>query len=77
MFSLDSKKKILNNAELFVLDMDGTFYLENDILDGSLDFLEAVKRAGKRYIFLRADIQSVDFVHRNPAQPVSPAVHLP
>ena len=51
MFSLDSKKKILNNAELFVLDMDGTFYLENDILDGSLDFLEAVKRAGKRYIF--------------------------
>lgn len=51
MFSLETKKKILNNTDLFVLDMDGTFYLENDILDGSLDFLEAVKRAGKRYIF--------------------------
>ena len=51
MFSLETKKKILSNTELFVLDMDGTFYLENDILDGSLDFLEAVKRAGKRYIF--------------------------
>jgi len=51
MFNLETKKKILNSTELFVLDMDGTFYLENDILDGSLDFLEAVKRAGKRYIF--------------------------
>ena len=51
MFSLETKEKILDSTDLFVLDMDGTFYLENDILDGSLDFLEAVKRAGKRYIF--------------------------
>ena len=51
MFDLDTKKEILDKTELFVLDMDGTFYLENDILDGALDFLEAVKRAGKRYIF--------------------------
>ena len=45
------KKKILEDTDLFVLDMDGTFYLGNDILDGALEFLEAVKRAGKRYIF--------------------------
>jgi HAD superfamily hydrolase (TIGR01450 family) len=45
------KKKILEDTELFVLDLDGTFYLGNDILDGALSFLEAVKRAGKRYIF--------------------------
>ncbi|RKM57587.1 HAD-IIA family hydrolase [Butyrivibrio sp. CB08] len=45
------KKKILKQTELFVLDMDGTFYLGNDILDGALDFLKAVKDAGKRYIF--------------------------
>ena len=45
------KKKILKQTELFVLDMDGTFYLGNDILDGALDFLQAVKDAGKRYIF--------------------------
>ena len=37
MFSLENKKKILNNTDLFVLDMDGTFYLENDILDGAKD----------------------------------------
>ena len=51
MFSLETKKRILDNTDLFVLDMDGTFYLENDILDGALGFLDAVKRAGKRYIF--------------------------
>ena len=51
MFSLETKKKILDSTDLFVLDMDGTFYLENDILDGSLDFLDSVKKAGKRYIF--------------------------
>ncbi len=45
------KKQILDRTELFVLDMDGTFYLGNDILDGALSFLEAVVRAGKRYIF--------------------------
>ncbi len=49
--SIDLKKKILKDTELFVLDMDGTFYLGDDILEGSLSFLEAVKAAGKRYIF--------------------------
>ncbi len=49
--STELKKKILEDTELFVLDMDGTFYLGNNILDGALSFLEAAKRAGKRYIF--------------------------
>jgi HAD superfamily hydrolase (TIGR01450 family) len=49
--SLEIKKQILDRTDLFVLDMDGTFYLGDQILDGALDFLEAVKRAEKRYIF--------------------------
>ena len=49
--SIETKKQILDKTELFVLDMDGTFYIGNDILDGALDFLKAVERAGKRYIF--------------------------
>ena len=49
--SYELKKQILDKTELFVLDMDGTFYLGNQILDGALDFLEAVKKAGERYIF--------------------------
>lgn len=45
------KQEILNNTELFVLDMDGTFYLDDEILEGSLEFLEQVERLGKRFVF--------------------------
>ena len=45
------KKELLRETELFVLDMDGTFYLDNDILDGAADFLKQVERLGKRYVF--------------------------
>lgn len=45
------KKQILEKTELFVLDMDGTFYLDTTILDGSLEFLSQVERLGKRYVF--------------------------
>lgn len=41
----------MKNTDLFVLDMDGTFYLEDTLLDGSLYFLEQVKRTGKSFIF--------------------------
>ena len=43
------RKKLLEETELFVLDMDGTFYLDTQILDGSLEFLRQVERLGKRY----------------------------
>jgi HAD superfamily hydrolase (TIGR01450 family) len=49
--SIELKKKILEQADIFVLDMDGTFYLGDNILEGSLDFLEAVKSVGKRFLF--------------------------
>ena len=45
------RKELLKETELFVLDMDGTFYLDTQILDGSLDFLRQVERLGKRYVF--------------------------
>lgn len=41
----------LDNIKLFVLDMDGTFYLGNKILEGSLEFLEKVKETGREFIF--------------------------
>ena len=34
-----NKKVLLQEPELFVLDMDGTFYLDDEIIDGSLAFL--------------------------------------
>ena len=51
MFDEENKKKVLEETELFVLDMDGTFYLDEDILDGALDFLEAVRKRNKKYLF--------------------------
>lgn len=42
----------LKDKRLFLLDMDGTIYLDNDLFDGTLDFLEYVKKIGGKYIFL-------------------------
>ncbi len=44
--------KELLNKKLYLLDMDGTIYLDNDLFDGTLDFLEYVKSIGGRYMFL-------------------------
>ncbi len=41
----------LNEIELFVLDMDGTFYLSEDIIPGSNEFIEAVGATGRRAMF--------------------------
>lgn len=43
---------LLKNKKLFLLDMDGTIYLDNDLFDGTLDFLDYVKNIGGRYMFL-------------------------
>ena len=43
---------ILKDKRLFLLDMDGTIYLDNDLFDGTIDFLNYVRSVGGRYIFL-------------------------
>lgn len=45
------REQILRETELFVLDMDGTFYLGDRILEGALEFLQQVERLGKRFVF--------------------------
>lgn len=42
----------LCDKKLFLLDMDGTIYLGDEIFDGTLDFLNWVKGNGGRYMFL-------------------------
>ncbi len=42
----------LREKKLFLLDMDGTIYLDDDLFDGTLEFLEYVKSIGGRYMFL-------------------------
>ena len=40
------------NVRLFLLDMDGTIYLDEQLFDGTLDFLHYLRRTGRRYLFL-------------------------
>lgn len=42
----------LAQKRLFLLDMDGTIYLDEDLFPGTLPFLEHVKQAGGKYLFL-------------------------
>lgn len=42
----------LKDKKLFLLDMDGTIYLDDRLFDGVLDFLDYIKSIGGRYMFL-------------------------
>ena len=42
----------LSEKRLFLLDMDGTIYLDERIFDGVPEFLRYVRRVGGRYLFL-------------------------
>lgn len=42
----------LASIKCFLLDMDGTFYLGDQLIEGSLDFLDALKRTGRTARFL-------------------------
>lgn len=42
----------MSRIKCFMLDMDGTFYLGANLLDGSLDFLEKLRETGRTNLFL-------------------------
>lgn len=42
----------LKNKRLYLLDMDGTIYIDNTLFDGTLDFLKYIKEIGGKYMFL-------------------------
>jgi HAD superfamily hydrolase (TIGR01450 family) len=51
-FTSESALERLRGINAFLLDMDGTFYLGERILDGSLDFLNWVHGTGRKALFL-------------------------
>ena len=42
----------LRNKRLFLLDMDGTIYLDDELFDGTTDFLQYIRQIGGKYVFL-------------------------
>lgn len=48
---MDRNTRMLQKIKLFVLDMDGTFYLGENRIPGSLEFLEKVRETGRDFLF--------------------------
>lgn len=42
----------LQDAELFLFDMDGTLYLGDDVYDGAIELINELPTLGKKYIYL-------------------------
>ncbi len=42
----------LKDTRLFLLDMDGTIYNENNLFEGALEFLQTIEQCGGRYVFI-------------------------
>ncbi|MEG1550858.1 MAG: HAD-IIA family hydrolase [Oscillospiraceae bacterium] len=45
------KNDIFKNTKYFIIDMDGTFYLDGNIIEGSLEFLEHLKKNNIGFCF--------------------------
>jgi HAD superfamily hydrolase (TIGR01450 family) len=43
---------LLDSIKCFALDMDGTFYLSDTLIEGSLEFLQRLEETGRSFIFL-------------------------
>ena len=44
--------RALQDKKLFLLDMDGTIYLDEQLFDGVVDFLREIEKRGGRYVFI-------------------------
>ena len=42
----------LRDVKCFLLDMDGTFYLGGNLIEGSLEFIDKVRASGRDFMFL-------------------------
>ena len=50
--TMEDMKKKLQDIRCFLLDMDGTFYLGDRLLEGSLDFLNKLQETGRSALFM-------------------------
>lgn len=48
----DNDKSLLREKKLYLFDMDGTIYKENELFDGVKDLLNKIKEGNGKYIFL-------------------------
>ena len=59
----------LTDIRCFLLDMDGTFYLGENLLEGSLDFIKTLQNTGRDFLFLTNNSShNADFYVKRPAR---------
>ena len=56
----------LIDTRLFLLDMDGTLYLGDDVFPGAVDFIHSISETGRKYIYLtnNSSRAGVDYITR-------------
>ena len=56
----------LLNTKLFLLDMDGTLYLGDEVFDGAVDYIDTITKSGREYIYLTNNSSRAgsDYVNR-------------
>ena len=56
----------LKACRLFLLDMDGTLYLGDEVFPGAVDFIRTLENTGRRYIYLtnNSSRAGLDYVNR-------------
>ena len=48
---MEQNCSLLQKIRLFVLDLDGTVYLGDRLLEGAADFIASAKEKGRRILF--------------------------
>ncbi len=56
---------ILKAKKLFVLDMDGTFYIGDKLIEGSLEFLVKLKETGREFLFFTNNSSKTSSFYKN------------
>ncbi len=65
--------RLLGGIHCFLLDMDGTFYVGDTLIEGSLEFLQRLSSLGRRFLFLtnNSSRTQADYVRKLAALGVS------
>lgn len=56
-------KELIFKKKLFVLDMDGTFYLGDSLIEGSLEFMKKLELSNKKHLFFTNNSSKVASVY--------------
>ena len=45
----------IRNCKLFLLDMDGTLYLGDEVFKGAIEYINTLSETGRKYIYLKKE----------------------